>query len=438
MPDDVRALRSAIDPLIDENRPVVLAVSGGRDSMCLLDVMAQHPRRGDHVVVACFDHGTGPHAREAANLAAKAARAAGFTFRRGVAARPGRSEAEWRAARWSFLQDVARRDGGVVVTAHHRDDHVETVVMRLLRGAGARGLAGLRASPPAGVELRRPWLDVERQRIARYAVDQGVRWVDDPTNDDTAYFRNRVRRDLLPALATADAALSEALDEISRRAAGLREDVDRLATRFERGTVGGVVHVDPAILDLPVEGRALLWGAILQRSGVVVDRRGYARLAALATMRAGDEVQLSGRVSVTRTGNTVGIHRPRREWQGGSLAFADTQPVRLGPWEFAVCDGAAATETWGAWGWPAPPPGVTWTVRPWRGGDRWRGPGCQTPRLVARFLAESGVPASAREGWPVVETNGEIVWVPGTRRAPAAPTSPGGVPRLVRCEFIDR
>ena len=434
----MRALRSAIDPLIDEHRTLVLAVSGGRDSMCLLDVMAQHPRRKTRVVVACFDHGTGRHSREAADIAAEAARAAGITFRRGVATRPGRSEAEWRAARWSFLQDVARREDGVVVTAHHRDDHLETVVMRVLRGAGVRGLAGLRASPPAGIELRRPWIDIDRGRIARYAAAHDVRWVDDPTNDDTAFFRNRVRRDLLPALAATDPALSETLDQISRRAAGLREDVDQLATRFQRGTVGGVVQVDPAILDLPVEGRSLLWGAILQRSGVVVDRRGYERLASLTTMRAGDEVQLSGRVSVTRTGSAVGIHRPREQWLGGVVAFAEAQPVRLGPWEFVVCDGSSTAETWGAWGWPAPPPGVTWTVRPWREGDRWRGPGCQTPRLVARFLAESGVPSSAREGWPVVETNGEIVWVPGTRRAPAAPTSPGGVPRLVRCEFIDR
>lgn len=414
---------------------MVLAVSGGRDSMCLLHAAANHPRRTSRIVVASFDHGTGRHSREAVGLVRETAQAVGLEFIGGTSGGRGWSEAAWREARWAFLLEVAAREHALIATAHHHDDHIETLVMRTLRGAGARGLAGLRLSPRPEVQLRRPFLAVDRRTLASYAAAHRIRWIEDPTNADPSFFRNRVRRDLLPALEAVHATFSRDMDQLSARAATLRAELDRTVATLERGIVGGVVRVDPSLLTLPAAGRALVWGAILQRAGVVLDRRGYERLGELGVMMAGDEVQLSGRVSVARTSDFVCIHRQRGTWAPRELAEGT---VRVGPWRFAVCEARGVADTWGAWGWPAPKEGVSWLLRPWRGGDRWRGPGCDAPRLVARFLAEAGVPASAREGWPVVETNGEIVWVPGTRRAPAAPASPGGVFRLVRCDFIDR
>ena len=414
---------------------MVLAVSGGRDSMCLLHAAANHPRRTSRIVVASFDHGTGVHSRDAVRLVRETAHALGLEFVGGTSGGREWSEAAWREARWSFLLEVAAQARAVIATAHHHDDHIETVVMRALRGAGARGLAGLRVAPRAEMQLRRPFLGVEGRTLRAYAVAHRLRWIEDPTNDDPSYLRNRVRRDLLPALEAAHPHFARSMDQLSARAAQLRGELDRTVATLERGTVGGVVRVDPMLLSFPAEGRALLWGAVLQRAGVVLDRRGYERLGELADMEAGDEVQLSGRVSVARTTHFVCIHRHRGTWTPRQLGGGT---VRVGPWRFAVCEARGVADTWGAWGWPAPAQGVSWLLRPWRGGDRWRGPGCDAPRLVARFLAEAGVPASAREGWPVVETNGEIVWVPGTRRAPAAPASPGGVFRLVRCDFIDR
>src|SRR5215210_2476805 len=121
---------------------VVLAVSGGRDSMVLLDYAARWARAAI-AAVATFDHATGPAATRAASLVRLRARALGLPVRSARARKAGRSEAALRVARWDFLDHVAAEHGAHVATAHTRDDQLETVVMRILRGTGARGLAGL-------------------------------------------------------------------------------------------------------------------------------------------------------------------------------------------------------------------------------------------------------------------------------------------------------
>src|SRR5207248_11421456 len=114
----------------------------------------------------------------------------------GCAEQSERTEAAWRAARWEFLRSVARRVKGPVITAHSRDDQIETVLMRALRGAGARGLAGLRA--PSAV--RRPFVDVSRAELHAYAMARSLSWIEDPTNRSPRHLRNRIRHDLLPSL----------------------------------------------------------------------------------------------------------------------------------------------------------------------------------------------------------------------------------------------
>src|SRR6185503_11764148 len=118
---------------------------------------------------------------------------------------------------------VAERTGGRVATAHTRDDQVETVLMRVLRGAGARGLAGLYAG-----DTVRPLLECSRDELAAYAEQVGANWVEDPTNASMRYFRNRVRRDLLPALARVSPGFDDALLALAKEAGEWREELDRL------------------------------------------------------------------------------------------------------------------------------------------------------------------------------------------------------------------
>jgi tRNA(Ile)-lysidine synthase len=203
----------------------LLAVSGGRDSMVLLDAFAA--RRADVVAVGTFDHGTGLAAERAARFVEAEGGLRSVPVVSGRRAPAGRTgEAAWRAARWEFLSGWANELSATVVTAHTRDDQLETIVMRILRDprhTSARGLAAMYAPSP----IARPLLDVRRSDIAAYAAANDVRYVDDPTNLDRAHLRNRVRLDLLPALEGACGGFGAELIAIARRAASWRESVER-------------------------------------------------------------------------------------------------------------------------------------------------------------------------------------------------------------------
>jgi tRNA(Ile)-lysidine synthase len=300
-------------------RHLVLAVSGGRDSMALMHAVARAAPETARVV-ATFDHGTGAAATRASGLAASEAARLGFPVVLGHAAsRPegGRaSEAEWRADRLAFLRDVAARvarDAGRAVwiaTAHTRDDQVETVLMRVLRNAGARGLAGLYA----GGEVVRPLLECSRAEVAEYVEGIGAHWVDDPTNDSMRYFRNRVRRDLLPALARVQPGLDDDLLSLARGAAEWRDRVDAIASAISRvDRERGVVSV--AAEQLNGYSRAelsVLWPAIAARVGLAMDWRGTVRAAAFTTeSRVGARIQLSGGWEIWRSRHLFELGRWR-------------------------------------------------------------------------------------------------------------------------------
>lgn len=281
-------------------RPLVLAVSGGLDSMVLLHAAARVARDAVRLV-ATFDHGTGAAATRAAHFVAAESARLGLPAVIGRSGGSGgaSSEAQWRAARFAFLRDVAARAGGVITTAHTRDDQVETVLMRVLRQAGPRGLSGLYA--PA--DVARPLLDHTRAQLAEHARARGVRWVDDPTNDSMRYFRNRVRRDLLPALRRAHPGFDAELLSLAHEAADWRRRVDDLAAAIARlGPSRASVSV--AVEDLAGYSRAqlaVLWPAIAARVGLAMDRRGTVRAAEFTTGdRVGARIQLSGGWQITR------------------------------------------------------------------------------------------------------------------------------------------
>jgi len=291
-------------------RPLVLAVSGGRDSMALLHAAARVVP--DAVaVVATFDHGTGAAARRASAHVAGVAGTLGLPVVIGHAAARGTSEAEWRDARRGFLAEVAAGvGGGTVVTAHTRDDQVETVFMRVLRRAGPRGLAGLYAS----TDVARPLLEFSRDEIADYARDVGASWVDDPTNDSMKYFRNRVRRDLLPALARAEPGFERQLIEVARSAWEWRERVDALVgplTDVDADEQSVRVHAS-ALRPYSTEELQLVWPAIAARVGLAMDWRGTERASAFTNRsRTGTRIQLSGGWEIVRSREYFELRRWR-------------------------------------------------------------------------------------------------------------------------------
>lgn len=411
---------------------VVLAVSGGRDSMVMLEAVA-HVAHDRVAAVATFDHGTGSHATAAADLVTGRTSALGLSVRRARAGGGLRSEAAWRAARWRFLRRVSAELAAPVATAHTADDQVETVLMRELRGAGARGLAAL--SAPG--DVLRPLLSCSRAMVAAYASDRGVTWLEDPSNLSRAHLRNRVRLDLLPALRRADPMLPLGLLSIALRAGRLRRDIDAFIERELRPTVdAGTLSVARRHLSgYSATELAVLWPAMAARVGVALDRRGTHRVAEFTmTGVGGARIQLSGGYEVARHRDHFLLRRSSNPSNGDCVLRALGDGTVIRGWRFALDSGRRAGR--GLWS-AGLPEGTPLDVRCWRPGDRMIADGESVQRRIKGLLRDAGVDAASRREWPVVLADGEIVWVPGVRRGAAATVRSGGPVVRYRCERID-
>lgn len=197
--------------------PVALAVSGGADSMALMHLVAQlatstaeHYAR-DWVIVFTVDHQLRPASAAEADFVKAAAERLGFAHRTLVwsGAKPLTGvQACARAARYALMTDAIKAENADgrplrrLVTAHHADDQAETLLMRLARGSGTRGLAGMRArSDMEGVQLLRPFLEVRKARLLASLQARGGGWCDDPSNANIDFERVRLRQ-AMPNLET--------------------------------------------------------------------------------------------------------------------------------------------------------------------------------------------------------------------------------------------
>jgi tRNA(Ile)-lysidine synthase len=232
----------------------VVAVSGGADSVALLRALAEfYPP--DQLVVAHLNHQLrGPDSNAdaafvAGLLPALPHRTEDADVRR--AAEGENLEATARELRYGFLTRVARSVGADwVATGHTLDDQAETVLHRLIRGSGLRGLRGIAARRELvpGVRLIRPLLTVSREDVIAYLRAIGQPWREDATNADPAFTRNRIRHELLPLLRTFNPAMSESLARLAAQADEVFVEVEGAAAdllaRAERPRAGPVCVLD--------------------------------------------------------------------------------------------------------------------------------------------------------------------------------------------------
>jgi len=419
----------------------VLAVSGGIDSMTLLDAAAAVRKEKEcAVVVATFDHASGPHSERAASFVANAALEYGIAVVVGHAGEITRSESAWRAARWEFLRSVAAATNGRIITAHTRDDQVETVLMRAMRGAGARGLAGLSAES----DVRRPFVDVSRDELEQYAMSSGVVWLEDPTNRQRQHLRNRVRRDLLPSLLRARPTIDSELIEIGQRAAAWRDEIATFVDTHLRFDVAmdsrGGKALDVLAADLCAhsdDALGILWPELASRIGITLDHRGTRRAANFTRSgRVGGRIQFSGGWELTRSKTRFELRSMSKaeEWHEGVQLLQS--PMVWDRWAFTFIDLDAAADPWRA---TLPCDGALW-VRAWQPGDRLmiRQGGRLITRKVKYFLSDAGISGHIRQRWPVVLAGNEIVWIPGVRRSAAATARSGRPVVTYACDYLDR
>lgn len=164
----------------------LIAVSGGVDSVVLLDMLA---KKHENILVAHFDHGIREDSKEDAIFVRQLAVKYGvkfFTKREELGANA--SEEKARRARYKFLRELSEKQNATIVTAHHLDDVVETIIINMVRGTGWRGLAVLNAE-----DIYRPLINFKKQEIINYAKQNNLKWREDSTNSLNVYMRNIVR-----------------------------------------------------------------------------------------------------------------------------------------------------------------------------------------------------------------------------------------------------
>ncbi|MCK6448594.1 MAG: tRNA lysidine(34) synthetase TilS [Planctomycetes bacterium] len=272
---------------VEPSEPVLVAFSGGADSVLLLELVARAEER-PNVVAVHVDHGLrGPESDADASFCERAARRLGVTFvlRRITLDRDaGSLEARAREARYHVLAEEAEARGiRVILTGHHADDALETLLMRWSRGTELGGLSGPRANlrlvgPHFGAELvvARPLLHLRREEVRCMLSSAGIGWREDTSNADDAFTRNRVRHRLLPRIA--ELAGPEALAHLS--------DFGRAVERLELDLARATAHLAWRPLDAiaatrPAE-RAHLGGTLarseLMRLPSALRRRALFRL----------------------------------------------------------------------------------------------------------------------------------------------------------------
>lgn len=178
----------------------VVAVSGGVDSVVLLDLLAKN--KNLELVVAHFDHGMRGDSNIDRKFVEKLSKRYGLPFYVKIA-KLGKdaSEETARDARYKFLYSVLESEGAdAIITAHHQDDVIETIILNILRGTGRKGVTSLKNRN----NIIRPLLDYQKNSIKEYAKDNGLDWVEDPTNETLDYARNWVRQKLIPKMGEDD------------------------------------------------------------------------------------------------------------------------------------------------------------------------------------------------------------------------------------------
>ena len=426
-----RALRAAPD-LLPRGASVIIAFSGGSDSLALLHLLcAVRGSRRLRLAAAHFDHRARPGG------ALRAARAADACQRVGVPCHVGRAraaggsaggQAAHRAARYAFLDDVRRRTrADRVALAHQRDDHVETVLLNLLRGCGFRGLAGI---PPRRGPFVRPLLGFGREELRDYLRACGAEWTEDPGNRELRYRRARVRHGLLPALCAAESGDPRAgLAGLARHAraadGGLEGRVRRLlAGAGCRATADEARIARSAVLgyDRPTRGRLLR--TLACDMGFRLSRR--ATLAGAVFMgegTSGHGVDIARGLRIERDFERIRVRRRRPARPDVELEIGGEEPGHGGMWlggcRFEVRWGALeGTERW-ATALPGAALRFPLRVRGLRPGDRIRTPA--GARRLVKLLAERRVHASDRSCVPVVESaDGKLLWVVGHATRPVA------------------
>lgn len=399
--------------LVPPNAAVLVALSGGPDSVALLHLLAELKAPwGWSLVAAHFDHRVRPGGPE------RVARLRERLVPDGVRLLVGRPErsldrdhATLRAARYGWLRSAASRIGADrIVTGHQRDDHAETILFRILRGTGNRGLAGI---PVRRGKIVRPLLGFTRLELETWLAERGIDPLDDPSNRDPRYARSRLRHRLLPALeAELGGGVSASLVAIGRVAGRVEDALRQVAERVLASLEAGSPDAWPAEL------RAEALRLAARRRGVRLTESA-ARTAAvdMLGLTSGHGLDLGGGLRLERTFDRWSVRAadarapaaPDRPLVIEAPASGEGR-LRVGGHHYRVQwrEGTGTEQGCASVALYVPADHYPLSIRAWSPGDRIRLPGGS--RKLGRLMSEARVPARERPTVPIVtDVRGRIL-----------------------------
>ena len=265
----------------------VVAVSGGVDSIVLLHMLQTRKRGHVSYIVAHFDHGMRVNSASDAEFVKQLAKSYGLPFKSqqgnlGSAA----SEATARAARYAYLRKIKDEyKAEKIITAHHQDDVIETMVINIIRGTGPRGLAPMQHQ----TDILRPLLSKRKKELYNYATAHGLEWREDDTNTDENYLRNYIRMNIMPKLEPAFSDLLARNESIEK----LYIDIDMRVAGIMYGTR---TIYRPKFVFYPFLVQREIVRAWLVKSGITdLDKQLIERITvAIKTLPIGKKIDISG------------------------------------------------------------------------------------------------------------------------------------------------
>ncbi len=397
-------------------RRYLVAFSGGLDSTVLLSALTRLRGPGFPAVAAVHvDHGLHPRSAEWSDHCARVcARLAVPIVTRRVDASPARGESPEAVARQARYQAIASELGehDLLLTAHHRSDQAETVLLRFLRGAGARGLAGMPASRPLGTgALARPLLAFTRDALFQWAQAQGLAWIDDPSNFDIGFERNWLRRTVLPELASRRPGIETVLVRnglVAAETAALLDEIAREDLTALRQADAGLSVAGLERLSAARAGNVLRhW--LNEQDLPVPDARNLTRVFAELLPAAQDAEPIVAWPGVEL-----------RRYRGSLYALAPLPAVPPG-WTAPLTPGAQLELPDGSFVRLEPGPGIALArlearqlrVGYRQGGELCRPPGRGATHSLKKLLQEAGIPPWKRRHLPLLWADDELVAVAG-------------------------
>jgi tRNA(Ile)-lysidine synthase len=389
--------------LLPAGRPVLVLLSGGGDSVCLLDVALRLEAR---VSALHVNYGLRDGAGEDEAFVRDLCRRLGVPLHleRIPLGEGGNLQERAREARYALAESLADGD---YAAAHTASDQAETVLYRLAVSPGSRALLGMASRRG---RLVRPLLDVTREEVRSYLRARGLEWREDPSNADRRFARARVRHDLLEALRSVGPAAERTIAETARQLREEAEVLDAAVSEAVEELGGGPAVSLAALREKPPALRRLVLRKLAEQAAAPAAPRPLSRSEAdeilLLDDRGTKALDLGGGLRALAEYGTLRFTRAREETVPDPAELTVPGRVRFGDWEVEASLGSGGDVTVSGLG-------PTATVRAWREGDRMRPAGLGGTKSLQDLFTDRKVPRALRRTLPVVESRGEIVWVAG-------------------------